>query len=94
MITRTHMGTLWQTQNMPRGTDRKFAGEIKRGHPKTILTESEVLEARAKSEFFHWTDEALADEFGTSVLYMSRLLDYIVRRKLIARPEHANIPAN
>lgn len=75
----------------PKGTDRKPAAEVKRGHPKTLLTEQEVLECRAKHDFFHWTVEALSDEFGTSTLYMRRLIDGVVRANLIAKPEHANL---
>lgn len=92
---RTYQNALWQTQKLPT-SDKRASGPRKRGGPPTLLTEAEVLECRARNEFHgdDWPDWKLADHYGTSLQYMHRLLGYIVRGNLIAKPEHANPTSN
>lgn len=90
---RTHANALWQTRNLPGGTDKKAASK-KRGHPPTKLTAEQALECRARHEFFEWSALRCARHYCTSQDYMRNLLGYIVRRDLIAKPEHANLPSN
>lgn len=65
----------------------KLLGEPGRGirKRKTLLTDEQVLECRCRSEFEGWDRNRLAEEYGVSRGYMTTLLDYTVRSKLIPR---------
>lgn len=90
---RTYQNALWQTHKLP--TDDKRASKPrKRGGPETLLTEAQVLECRARHEFFNWNHLKCVRHYGTSDSYMRNLLGYIVRGNLIAKPEHANLTSN
>lgn len=91
---RTYANALWQTQRLPRETDRKAGSDGKRGHPPTKLTAEQVLECRSRHEFHNWNALRCSRHYGTSQEYMRNLLGYITRRDLIARPEHANLTSN
>lgn len=87
---RTFQNALWQTQTLPKGTDRKARSET-RGRPPTLLTEQQVLEARARHEFFGWPYWQCAKLYGTSKQYMRNLMAYQVRGHLIPTPADANL---
>ena len=90
---RTYQNALWQTQKLPKATDRKHV-EINRGRPPTLLTVEQALECRARHEFHGWEDYQCADHYGTTLIYMQRFLNYETRVSLIAKPEHANLQLN
>lgn len=94
MIIRTYSGALWHGQSINNQTASKAKAEKRPGHPPTILSEEEVLECRARHEFFGWSLNRCASTYQTTTRYMRQLLDYQVRGKLISKPEHANITAN
>lgn len=54
-----------------------------KGRPPTILTEAQVLEARALREFSGKSISVLARRYGTSDRYMRDLCDYVIRGNLI-----------
>ncbi len=87
---RTYQNALWQTQILPKGTDKKSGGKRK-GHPPTKLTEQQVLECRARSEFFGWSLSHCAEHYKTQIQYMRNLLDYQVRSMLIPKPADAGL---
>lgn len=90
---RTYQNALWQTQSLSKlATARKAKPEKdNKGPSNTLLTEQQVLECRARHEFFNWTSARCAKYYGTTSSYMYQLLDYRLRSKLIAKPHHANI---
>jgi hypothetical protein len=87
---RTYQNALWQTQKLPKGTDRK-ASSNNVGRPPALLSEEHALECRARHEFHNWEDYQCADHYGTTLTYMQRFLNYETRSHLIAKPEHANL---
>lgn len=72
------------TKRKPRGY--KLRDENPRKNYRTLLTDAQVLECRSKYEFeTGWTPRALAAVYGVTGAYMSRLLGYDVRSKLIPK---------
>jgi AraC-like DNA-binding protein len=63
----------------------KLREELPRQHYKTLMTDDQVLECRARHEFDGWSRQRLASAYGVSVEYMRRLLDYTVRSKLVPK---------
>lgn len=88
---RTYQNALWQTQSLPKGTERKAKPEGKRGGPSTVMTEQQVLECRARHEYFGWSIEKCYRHYDRPVQYMRNLLQYQVRSKLIPTPADANL---
>ena len=88
---RTYANALWQTQTLPKGTDKKACTEKRKGRSPGRLTDQQVLECRARHFFFGWEDWYLADHYGTDLRYMKRLLEGVTHAHLIEKPEHANI---
>ncbi len=91
---RTYQNALWQTQKLPKATDRKAKGEKKRNGPPTILTEQQVLECRSSHEFHRWNVNMCHAHYQTTVKYMRKLLNYELRGRLIPTPEDANLGGN
>lgn len=55
---------------------------------RTLLTDAQVLEARALHEFGGRSISDIARRYSLEYGYARRLLDYTVRSKLIAKREH------
>ena len=90
MILRTYTNALWQTQNLPKATDKK-ATSGKRSGPKSVMTDDQLRECRARHQYFCWTASKCAKHYGVKYQTMKNLLEYINRADVIAKPHHANL---
>lgn len=66
----------------------KLLGESGQGchsGSRTLMTDEQVLECRALHEFNDWPPDELAERYGVSEQYMVKLLEYVVRSKLIPK---------
>lgn len=62
------------------------AASAKRGN--ALLTDAQVLEARALLEFGGASNAEIGERYGLTPEYVSRLKSYRVRSKLIPKPSH------
>jgi hypothetical protein len=91
MLVRTIAGSLWQTQNLPKATDRKPKSAARNG-PKALISDDLFLKCRALHEFEGWADWQLADKYSIDLRYMQRqVLGYETRVMLIPKPHDASI---
>ncbi len=67
---------------------RKVPKPARTGGTGTLLTDAQVLEARALHEFGGRSISDIARRYSLEYGYARRLLDYTVRSKLIAKREH------
>ncbi len=65
--------------NDPKGTRGMH---VKRGSPKTLLDDEQVIACRVAHEQHGEKTHVLARRYGTSIEYMKALLDYRTRSKL------------
>lgn len=68
-----------------KGKGYRLRGEVERPGAATLMTDDQVLECRRRHEYERWTPKRLADEYGVTLAYMRKLLDYATRSKLIPR---------
>lgn len=69
--------------------ERKACQQRTAGY-KVLLTDAEVLEARALMEFGGATSTVVAERYGVTNAYVSRLKLYLTRSKLI--PDRSHLP--
>jgi hypothetical protein len=73
-----------------RKADRE--AEPKRRGAHSLMTDAQILEARALSEFAGWSRASLEERFGVDTATMKRVLSGVTRSRLVASRKH--LPAD
>lgn len=59
-----------------------------KGDQRLLLTDAQILELRALSQFAGWCRERLMERYGINADAANRYLMGISRARLVAKPEH------